>query len=96
MVLPFTHILKTIELIRTSFSKAEKVYTSGSCIKFAMILKHLYPEGVILYDENHAIFEYGDNYYDIGGFAVKTEWHIPLADYGIIKVHEMTNLQYED
>ena len=91
-LVPFTEIIKTIELIKTSFPEAEKVFRNGSCIKLAMILKHIYPEGIILYDDNHAIFEYGGQYYDIGGFAVKNENHIPLEDYGLIRVHELTNL----
>ena len=54
-------ILKTIDLIRDSFSNSVNVYTKGSCVKFAMILKHLYPEGDIYYDMDHAIFKYGCN-----------------------------------
>lgn len=69
--LTFTHVLKTIELIRESFVGSEIVYTNGSCVKFCMILLHIYPNGKILYDLNHAIFEYDNKFYDINGFAKK-------------------------
>ena len=91
----FTTILKTIELIRESFTDSVEVYMNGSCVKFAMILKHLYPQGEIYYDMDHAIFSYDGNYYDINGFAEKNDGHIPLIDYGIMKTHEIMNLKYK-
>ena len=95
MIMPFTHILQTIELVRNSFNGSEIVYTNGSCIKFAMILKHIYPEGKILYDLNHAIFEYDKKYFDINGFANYTKNHIPIEEYGILKMYNSMNLKYE-
>ena len=91
----FTTILKTIELIRESFTDSVEVYMNGSCVKFAMILKHLYPQGEIYYDMDHAIFYYNGNYYDINGFAKKNDGHIPLIEYGIMKAHEIMNLKYK-
>ena len=88
------HILKTIDLIRDSFSNSVNVYTKGSCVKFAMILKHLYPEGDIYYDMDHAIFKYGCNYYDINGFAQKNDGHIPLIEYGLLVAYDIMNLKY--
>lgn len=90
---PFTEVLKTIELIRDSFNGSVEIYTKGSCIKFAMILKHLYPCGKILYDSNHAIFEYNGNCYDINGFTLKSKNHIPIEEYGLLKCHELMNLK---
>ena len=95
MIMPFTHILQTIELVRNSFNGSEIVYTNGSCIKFAMILKHIYPDGKILYDLNHAIFEYDKKYFDINGFAKYTENHIPMEDYGLIQSFNSMNLIYK-
>lgn len=92
---PFTHVLDTIELIRTSFDDSIKVYTQGSCVKFSMILKHIYPSGRILYDLNHSIFEYNGNYFDINGFAEKSINHIPLENYGILSAYKTMNLKYE-
>lgn len=94
-MLPSTEILKTIELIRTSFTGAEIVFNQGSCVKLAMILKHIYPEGKILYDLDHAIFEYGDNFFDINGFANKTEKHVPIQDYGILSANTSMNLSFD-
>jgi hypothetical protein len=89
-----SHVLKTIEIIRDSFGGSEIVYTQGSCVKFAMILKHFYPEGKILYDLSHAIFEYEGRYYDINGFANYTTNHIPLEDYGLLSAYKSMNLKY--
>lgn len=86
-------ILKTIELIRDSFIGADKVYTCGSCVRFAMILKHICPKGEILYDLNHAIFCYEGECYDINGYAKKSDRHIPLLEYGEIIVDEALKLK---
>ena len=94
-VLPFTHLLQTIELIRTSFNGSEIVYTQGSCVKFVMILKHIYPTGKILYDLDHAIFEYEGKHFDINGFAKYTKNYIPIEDYGILSAHNSMNLKYK-
>jgi len=91
---PFTHILKTIELIRDSFTGSEIVYMNGSCVKFCMILLHIYPKGKIFYDLNHAIFEYEGKFYDINGFA-KKENHTELQDYGLLKSFTSMNLIYK-
>ena len=93
---PYTHILKTIELIRTSFKGSERVYSNGSCIKFCMILLHIYPKGRILYDLNHAIFEYDNRFYDINGFTKREKTHIPLEDYGLLQAHNSMNLMYKE
>ena len=94
MLYPHTHILETIQLIRDSFDGSEIVYTRGSCVKLAMILKHIYPEGQILYDLNHAIFQYGKNCFDINGFAEQTDAHKPLEDYGLLHAYKSMNLKY--
>ena len=91
---PFTHILKVIELIRDSFDGSVEVYTQGSCTKFAMILKYLFPDGEILSDHNHTIFEYDGRCYDINGFSEKNENHRPILDYGIIKTYEWMSNKY--
>lgn len=92
--LPFTHVLKTIELIRDSFEGSQIVYTQGSCVKFAMILKHIYPTGEILYDLSHAIFEYDNKCFDINGFANKNENHMPLQNYGIIQSYYSMSVKH--
>jgi len=87
-----SEILKTIQLIRESFTDAKQVYTQGSCVRFAIILKHLYPDGDILYDSNHAIFEYKGNCYDVNGITKKSEHHIPLLQYGILQLNDILQL----
>jgi len=94
-VLPFTHVLETIDLIRTSFNGSEIVYTQGSCVKFSMILKHIYPSGKILYDLSHSIFEYDNKCFDINGYAKKNPNHIPIEDYGVLSAHKSMNLKYQ-
>lgn len=87
-------ILKLIERIRTSFDDSVEVYTKGSCVKFCMILKEVYPSGKIMYDSNHAIFEYEGRCYDITG-EVKKENHIPIEDYGVLMMYDLMNLKYK-
>jgi len=74
------HILETIALIRDSFDNSVEVYTKGKCIEFCLILRHLYPEGIILYDDHHAIFEYKGWFVDITGLTVK-RGHRPIEEY---------------
>lgn len=92
--LPHTYILKVIKRIRDSFSGSVEVYTGGSCIKFALILKSILSQGVVLYDMNHAIFEYGGACYDINGWAKKEEHHVPLTDSGLNRLVDLLNLMY--
>lgn len=94
-LVPETDILKVIELIRDSFDGSVEVYTHGSCTKFAMILKYIFPDGEILSDHNHSIFEYNGNCYDITGFVKKTEEYKPITDWGIIKAYEWMNNKYK-
>lgn len=84
-----------ITSIRDSFPKSVEVYTRGSCVRFAQILKTVYPEGQILYNVCHAIFEYKGKYYDITG-EVQKENHTPLESYGEEHVKRILELKYEN
>lgn len=86
---PPTHIEKVIQRIRESFSDAERIYTRGACVQFALILATIFPGGRILYDIDHAIYEYDGRCYDIRGEALKTSGHIPIEDYGISMLSDM-------
>lgn len=87
-------VSKIIERIRTSFDNSFEVYTSGSCVKFCMILKEIFPKGKILYDCNHAIFELNNLCYDITVEVAKVS-HIPIEEYGILKAYDLMNLKYK-
>ena len=88
-------IEKVIQRHRESFPDAVKVYTKGSCYKFAMILKEIYPYGRILSNEEHAIFELEPGYcFDITG-RVKKEGHTPLLELGCNKLYDRLNLVYQ-
>ena len=89
---PPSHILTTIALIRNSFDKSVEVYTSGSCLRFALLLTHLYPGGEILYNSDHAIYKYEGVCYDITGI-VKEEG-IPLSEYGYVHIHKLMQMKY--
>lgn len=88
-------LLKIISRIRESFSDSVEVYTNGSCVKFCMILKEIYPEGNILYNSHHAIFELDQMYYDIKGDTLK-ENHVPIEEFGILQAYDLMNLKYEN
>lgn len=92
-------ILSLIDRINSSFDGSAYVYNNGSCIKFAMILLEVFPEGKILYDCNHAIFMLDGECYDVLGIAKKTDRHIPIEDYGPLKMHDLMSMKcsiYED
>lgn len=55
------------------------MFTNGSCYKFYLILKEIYPDAVAYYDSDHIITKIGSMYYDIEGIAAKGR-HIPLND----------------
>jgi len=77
-----------IRRIRESFVGAEEVYTSGSCGRFAVILKTIYPEGVIYWDYGHVIFYYQGKYYDITGqYKGDLEKYNPIFMYGGEKIY---------
>lgn len=56
-----------------------------------MILQEIYPEGKVLYDLNHAIFEYKGRHYDITGEVAKGKNHIPIETYGLLQSFDMMN-----
>lgn len=85
---PSSHVIQTIELIKDCFPDASEICKNGSCVKFALLLEHIYGCGNVLYDMNHAIFEYGGNYYDIDGFAVCKSNHMKLLDYDIMTIYK--------
>ena len=87
-------ILKLIRIIRESFSQAEEVYMTGSCIRFALILDAVFP-GQILYDQDHAIFEMHGRCYDIRGEVEKSPHYIPIVKYGVGKLYELFQLRYK-
>lgn len=88
-------IQKVIKLIRESFPDAEKVYLNGSCYKFAAILEEIFPQGNIMDNEDHAIFELKKGYsYDITG-RVLSDGYTYLKDQKINTIIEKMNLKYE-
>ena len=94
-MIPRTDVLTTIELIRDSFEGSVTVFTQGSCVKFCMILKNIYPQGKILYDLNHAIFEIDGLFYDINGFAKCTVNHMPIESYGILTAYKAMSAKHK-
>ena len=75
----YINILEFIATIRDSFEGSVEVYTQGSCYKFYLILKEVFPEAIAYYDVNHVITKIGDEFYDITGI-VKCENHVPMHD----------------
>lgn len=89
-----SEILKIIERIRDSFDGSIEVYTQGSCVKFAMILKEIFPQGNILYNSDHAIFILEGRCYDITGEVERTPGYILLESYGTNQMYDIMNLKY--
>ena len=56
-----------IKTIRESFHGSVRVYTSGSCYQFYLILKQVYPNAVAYYENDHVVTKIDNKYYDITG-----------------------------
>lgn len=73
---------------------AEIEYTKGGCVAFAEILKELFPEGRILYDANHAVF-------NICGYDFDAKGKYPEGNYSeeggafFYPVSEWTRKEFE-
>lgn len=80
-----------IEIFKKGFNEEElvKTFTQGNCYHFAVILKDIYPDGVIEYDyvNGHFIFNYEGKYYDITG-------EVSVMDTYIFDVNKMDQLEY--
>lgn len=53
-------------------------FLNGGCLELAKVLKHYYPEGqyVINEQKNHIAFLYQEQVYDANGVAEKVNWEI--------------------
>ena len=76
-----TDVTDLIESIRESFTGSVDVYTKGSCYRFYLILKSVFPESEPWYDIDHVWTKIGDNFYDINGIR-------PNGGNGIWKMNE--------
>lgn len=58
-----------IERFKENYPKElEYAFTHGNCYFFALILKHIYPEGHIYYHwSDHFVFSFNNKLYDITG-----------------------------
>lgn len=54
---------------------------SGGCYKFHLLLKSVFG-GEGYYDSDHIITKIGDKYYDIDGYAIRTDRFIHFDEYG--------------
>ena len=53
-------------------------FLNGGCLELAKVLKHYYPEGqyVLNEEKNHIAFLYQEQVYDANGIAEKSNWEI--------------------
>lgn len=91
----YKEILNLIKVIRESFPNAVEVYTKGSCVRFALILKTIYPDGDIYWNEDHAIFKLDNHFYDITG-EVASDGHTNLEEWGILHINKVLQLRYNE
>lgn len=89
----YQEVLALIQRIRESFDDSVKVYTEGSCVRFAMILKQVFKKGEVVWNEDHAAYHLNGHYYDITG-DIENKNFIPIIDYGILKVDSLLKLKY--
>lgn len=75
------HSLIIIKTIRDSFEGSIDVYTKGSCYKFYLILKSIYPTAEAYYDCDHVITEIEAVFYDITGIVKPNERHLKMSEH---------------
>ncbi len=78
------NILRFIRIVRNSFKGAEFCYLNGSCYRFYLILKEVFPDAIAYYDGDHVITRIGDKYYDITGM-VERKNHLPVENHDKLK-----------
>jgi hypothetical protein len=78
------NILRFIQVVRNSFKGAEFCYLNGSCYRFYLILKEVFPEAIAYYDGDHVITRIDDRYYDITG-QVERKNHLPVENHDKLK-----------
>lgn len=62
-------VLRVISRIRDGNPDAVRLYTQGQCYNFSLLLKEIFPEAEIWYDqvEGHVYSKIGEFWYDIRG-----------------------------
>lgn len=60
-------ILNQISLIRNSHSEMVNIFTKGSCLNLHLILKSIYPDAELYYNNDHVISRIDNCFYDITG-----------------------------
>lgn len=87
-------IIKFIKFFKSSVPNAEEIFTKGNCTSFARLLSMVFPGGQVLHNMDHAVYLYDNFYYDITGMARKPEGAIPIEEYGLEMMLELTKNNY--
>lgn len=72
-----------IRTLREAHPDMELIFMHGSCYRFYLLMKHVFPEAVAYYNIDHVLVKLGDKFYDITGevrpddsyFLMTEEWH---------------------
>jgi len=75
-------IEKIIESLRNSDRYIEAIFTEGSCYKFYLFLRTIYPhaEPYFTEDNEHVVTRVGDSFYDITGNVNGEQCYTPMSD----------------
>ena len=75
-----SEIIKFIDALRLTDPYIRTIFTNGGCYKFALFLKHVYPDGVLITNWNfdHVMLLIDGQGYDIYGDAgyEAHNWHV--------------------
>lgn len=79
-----------IDALRESDLYLVDIFTRGSCYRFHLFLKAVYPEAEPFIDEgmNHVISKIGDKFYDIRGVFENSQKFRPLTENDLEVVEE--------
>lgn len=84
-------VLSFINRLRESIPNSVEIFTNGGCVQFCLILSERFPNGQLMYDENHAIFRLDQFCYDITG-KVEQGSSIPLTDFSPHKIDKILSI----
>lgn len=83
----YQDILSFIRQVRDIFPDADEVCLKGQCVRFAILLNTVFPEGRVYWDEDHAHFVCRGLHYDITGEVLASG--IPIEEYGILRIKDL-------
>jgi len=86
---PEAKIAETISLLKGCSRYIEPIMTEGSCYKFHLFLKSIYPQAIPMFGDDHVVSEIDGLLYDINGLVLSGDY-LPLSTNDIEMVEKFS------